>query len=159
MTGQSSALVPLYAPVSSSCSSSVFCSFSFVPLFFVNCSGFFLAGSRLPCMCFQCLRSPISGFLPFCWFCLFFLPLSVLCLWSSLFPQSSASPIFFFFCFLLPLLGSALFSPILSCDLSFSAFYSQRTMLFLPTIDCRCNGGGRRPLKKMNSTSPQTTPF
>jgi hypothetical protein len=32
-------------------------------------------------------------------------------------------------------------------------------MLFLPTIDCRCNGGGRRPLKKMNSTSPQTTPF
>jgi len=35
-------------------------------------------------------------------------------------------------------------------DLSFSGFYSQRTMLFLPAINCRCNGSGGRPLKKMN---------
>ena len=79
------------------------------------------------------------------------LPLSVFLLSFSLFPA--------FFSFL-RLLGSALFFPSSPpCDLSFSGFYSQRTMPFLPTIDCRCNGGGGRPLKRMNSASPQTAPF
>ncbi|KAJ6886817.1 hypothetical protein NC651_027236 [Populus alba x Populus x berolinensis] len=59
MTGQSSASVPLYAPALSSCSSSV--SFCFSCWFSV------------PLFVFQCLRSPVSGFLGLLPLVLFFL--------------------------------------------------------------------------------------
>ena len=125
-----------------------------------------------------------SVFLPLCWvlFCLFFFLCFHAPFFFSVFVFLLSVPLFFFFqffpqsffsCFFsssfssVPLLISLFFlasPPCFSsssppCDLSFSGFYSQRTMPFLPTIDCRRNGGGGRPLKKMNSASPQTAPF
>ena len=137
--------------------------FRFVPLLGVPCSFLLLLVRVRLCLFFSSTGSVLSVFfsppsvfsvfhpsscfllplcplhllpLPFCWFCLFFL-----LFWVSF---SLSFSLFF-----LP--------PV--CDLSFSGFYSQRTMPFLLTINYRCNGGGERPLKKMNSASPQTAPF
>jgi len=80
---------------------------------------------------------------------IFFCPVS----FPWLFHVLSALPWLFF-----QPLSSALFFPP-PFDLSFSGFYSQRTMSFLPTIDRRCNGGGGHPLKKMIRASHRRRRF
>ena len=147
MTGQSSASVPLYAPVSSSCS-------SFVPFFFVPWSlsqysvyPLFFSDFSLFFICMLCLNSgtkPKLGlalcFLPFVHSALFLLPFFFVPVLSSVFffPSLSALGLSLVcFAFLFVSFASLSLSSVLllfSLGLSFSGFYSQRTIRFFQPL-------------------------